>query len=1455
MKIQKGDAGTFKCIITFTWMFILAGGFFGALAAQPSSEMDIEPLSMPIPGSHQLRVLSPTVLELVLINTKQPDPAQITQWNFVISGTLNLPSVSEFVVTANGRPIAVQSVAFKRRPLYAPLTPWPKTVNDRDLRIHNSIFLTLAAPVADNETVEVSNPSGALWSSPMTFIDTADPLRWSPAIHVNQVGYVPGFSKKAMVGYFMGSVGELSVAPGTAFQIADAHTQAVVYQGQLTARPDVGFTVVPAPYQKILEADFTSFNIPGEYVLTVSGLGSSYPFLIHDGIAATGARAYALGLYHQRCGMDNSMPYTRHTHGPCHTAPADVPTASHPTWQFIAAVTADSASTGQTAPILKSLDTCLFPYIRQGSVDVSGGHHDAGDYSKYTVNSALMIHNLVFAADAFPGVSELDNLGIPESGDGKSDILQEAKWEADFLAKMQDSDGGFYFLVYPRARKYENNVMPDHGDPQVVWPKTTTVTASGVAALAEMASSPRFKQQFPAEAAMYLQKAQLGWTFLENAIATYGKDGCFQKITHYGISYIHNDELAWAASAMFIATGDPKYQQKLMEWLPNPNDPNVSKWTWSKLFEGYGGAIRDYAFAARTGRLQLSQLDPAYLLKCENEVKSAGQALLQRSKNCAYGSSFSSENKRYMTAGWYFSLDQAYDLATAYQVDPNPEYINALVANMNYEMGCNPVNVSFITGLGSKRQREIVSQNALNDSHVLPPSGLPLGNAMAGFQYLDKYVTSTGGNELTALTYPPDTKTGTSYALLDRWADSWNVQTEAVVINQARGLGATAYLMALTSLKTQSWNSAPAQITGIPASAPVNQPIALGVSVSGITLGGATVVWEALDQEPFLGGTFQFTPTKTTNYWVEVEVQTPDGRRSFARNTVNVGTGGTTLPVVSVAATDASASETGPDNGTFTFTRTGSTTAALTVNYSISGTATSGTDYDALSGSVTIPAGSASAMATVVPITDTLTEGAETAIVTINASAAYQIGTPNSATVSIADASATSLPTVTISASDPNASETGPDNGTFTFTRTGSTTAALTVNYSISGTATNGTDYNALSGSMTIPAGAASALVTVVPKIDTVNEGTETVVLNLAVDAAYQIGLPSSATVNIADSLAPPSLPVVSITATDASASESGDTGTVVLSRAESTASALTVGYTIGGSATYGSDYTLTGSATIPAGSSSVTVTVVPKSDTLTEGTETVVFTIVAGSGYQLGSSTSATVNIADSAAAKPTVTISASDPNASETGPDNGLFTINRNGSTSATLTVRYTVGGSATNGTDYNTLSGSVIIPVGSSSATVTVVPKIDTVNEGTETVVLNLAVDAAYQIGLPSSATVNITNGGATLPTVNVIASDPTASELGLNTGSFTVTRTGSTSASLVVRYTMGGTATNGTDYNTLSGSVTIPVGSASVNVNVVPISDAIFDPGETAVMTISPDTAYQVSSPNSDAVTIQ
>src|SRR4029078_11210360 len=91
------------------------------------------------------------------------------------------------------------------------------------------------------------------------------------------------------------------------------------------------------------------------------------------------------------------------------------------------------------------------------------------------------------------------------------------------------ADGGFYYSVYPINREYEYDVLPENGDPEVVWPKNTTAAAAGVAALAQCASSPRFKLAYPQTASNYLAKARLGWQFLTNAINARGLTHLYQK--------------------------------------------------------------------------------------------------------------------------------------------------------------------------------------------------------------------------------------------------------------------------------------------------------------------------------------------------------------------------------------------------------------------------------------------------------------------------------------------------------------------------------------------------------------------------------------------------------------------------------------------------------------------------------------------------------------------------------------------------------------------------------------------------------------------------------------------------------------------------------------------------------------------------------------------------------------
>jgi len=841
--------------------------FFRLTAAATQHAVADNPLSLPSPGDCQLLILSPTVLELTRITTKEPSPARPTEWDFVdAEGRAHLPAASEFIVVAAETQIAVQTVGFRRRVLYAPLA-------QRDLRIGNYLYLRLNGAISAGQAVDVKTPSTNLWPVNLRFNTTMNPLRYSPAIHVNQAGYLPTFPKQAMVGFFLGSLRELDVPTETGFQLVDVRTGATVHQGKLTPRRDMGFDY--APYQKVLAADFSDFKSPGEYRLTVAGLGASFPFYIDDGVAAAFARTYALGLYHQRCGTSNALPFTRFIHGPCHIGPAAVPTAQFTnTISFLAGESANFTNNSRhTAPQLKDFASSLYPFVKHGTVDASGGHHDAGDYSRYTINSAALVHTLIFAVDALPGVGELDNLGLPESGDGKSDVLQEAKWETDFLAKLQDEDGGFYFLVYPRDRRYESNVLPDAGDPQIVWPKNTAATAAAVAALAQAASSPRFKQQFPEASAVYLAKAKKGWAFLDRAIAKFGNEGAYQKITHYGDDFMHDDEVAWAACELFLATGEETYHKQLLKSF-QPGDERIRRWGWWRLYEGYGRAIRSYALAVKSGKAKRGQLDPSFVRGCEAEVVAAADDQIRWSQQSAYGTSFPTETKRFRGGGWYFSLDQAFDLAVASALDhpamndPRPKYVEAILANMNYEGGCNPVNVCYITGLGWKRQHEIVHNFAQNDRRILPPSGIPIGNVQSGFGWLEFYK-----QELGALSYPWDGAKEDPYPLYDRWGDSFNLQAEFVAVNQARALATTAWLMAQTPLKAQPWKPAPATIEVTTVG-----PIRTATLKSPRDLSQARFTWEAQGREPAFGERMLLTNAVA---WIEAEAQLPDGRRVF----------------------------------------------------------------------------------------------------------------------------------------------------------------------------------------------------------------------------------------------------------------------------------------------------------------------------------------------------------------------------------------------------------------------------------------------------------------------------------------------------------------------------------------------------------------------------------------------
>lgn len=553
---------------------------------------------------------------------------------------------------------------------------------------------------------------------------------------------------------------------------------------------------------------------------------------------------------------------------------------------------------------------------------------------------------------------------------------------------------------------------------------------------------------------------------------------------------------------------------------------------------------------------------------------------------------------------------------------------------------------------------------------------------------------------------------------------------------------------------------------------------------------------------------------------------------------------------VSIAATDAAE---GGAAGSFVLTRSGDTSAALDVTVApVSGLAIKTTDYSlspdyVASGSLykfTIPAGQSSLTVNVAAVNDALQEGPETVKLQLSVGS-YQVRSSGVAIVTIADDD-TTLPVVSAAATDFYASETPGDNGTFIISRTGSTAAALNVAVAWSGTAANGTDYTSLPTTVQIPAGQASAILTLAPINESLVEGLEDATLTVSNNAAYiRDTSAQTATVTITDD----DVPVVSVTASDASASETNrDPGLLLITRSGPTSNPLTVYYGVAGSALHGTDYQLlTGQIVIPAGATSVPVVITPYDDDLGEGDpETVTFNLATyNSAYQLGTAYSATVNIADNDD-QPMISVRA---NTTAGEPSTtGNFIIRALGSATGNITVNYTLSGTATAGSDYTAPSGSVTLSAASANEVTVNIPVInDSLPEDTETVVMTLTPGAGYRIFNDGSATLRLEDEDSGDRVMVSAWHDSVAEATTADTGKFYFSRK-NTAGDLAVSYAIAGTAVNGTDYTAISGTITIPDGASGADLVITPVNDTLVEGTETVTLTVLSSTGYGVDLPS-------
>jgi hypothetical protein len=356
--------------------------------------------------------------------------------------------------------------------------------------------------------------------------------------------------------------------------------------------------------------------------------------------------------------------------------------------------------------------------------------------------------------------------------------------------------------------------------------------------------------------------------------------------------------------------------------------------------------------------------------------------------------------------------------------------------------------------------------------------------------------------------------------------------------------------------------------------------------------------------------------------------------------------------VLRVTATDDQGSEEGSDTITFSIWREAPGDTALAVNYTLIGSASNGIDYVTNVLSATIPAGETNVLVVITPIDDGIAEPSETVTLSLLSSADYNIVSPAAATAFISD----NEPIVSLSVPDEFGSEEGPDTITFNIIRTGNTAQPLTVNYQLTGTATNGLDYVTNTLSATIPAGETNALVVITPIDDSQAEFTETVILTLLGGIDYTVGSPSTGTAYISDN----EFPELRITATDSNAFERFPNDVIVftITKLGNTNASQFVLMDFGGTALPDVDYVRPFTdPTMYFAEGMVTTNLVIRiiDDALFEGDETITVTLQPND-YTVGMPGSASARIQDD-----------------EYGPEDLLFADNFNSDTSADWILRF--------------------------------------------------------------------------------------------------------------------------------------------------------------------------------------
>lgn len=445
-------------------------------------------------------------------------------------------------------------------------------------------------------------------------------------ILINQVGYRPGDQKLAVF---------RSLAADSVFSVVDAASGAVVFSGNVVPGGTGGSSGDTVGW-----ADFSALTAPGSYRIVGQNSGESYPFAIAGDVYKELLRQAVKMLYMQRCGMELTKELAGDfAHPACHTETAQV-------------------------------------YGEDTILEVSGGWHDAGDYGRYTGPGAKTVADLLLAYEWNPGIFG-DDFGIPESGNGIPDVLDEARWELEWLFKMQRADGGVYHKV--TGKNFDGVVMPEDCI-EKLWILPVSATSTGDFAGVMFLAARVYKAFDPAFAEKCLKAAWLALDYAEaNRSEASFRNPADVHTGEYGDENAQ-DEYLWAIAEGYKTTGDPKLAEKLEAF--DLSLISVDGMGWEDM-SGYG------YYAALTCGIDRFAPRFAEFVKSITDVIPTEAYHSSIPDNYPWGSNMTIANNGIV-------------LLMAKDLMKRPEYAAMAQTQLDYLLGVNTTGYCFVTGFGSQ---------------------------------------------------------------------------------------------------------------------------------------------------------------------------------------------------------------------------------------------------------------------------------------------------------------------------------------------------------------------------------------------------------------------------------------------------------------------------------------------------------------------------------------------------------------------------------------------------------------------------------------------------------------------------------------------------------------------------------------------------------------------------------